>query len=82
MTKVLGKSRHAYSWEIPFVKYLLAEVHPGSTTILSVMKVEFVKGGKPEYMEKKLRSQIEIDKCQLTCGTWESIHCRRGGKRD
>ena len=28
------------------------------------MKVEFAEGGKPEYPEKKPRSQIEIDKSQ------------------
>ena len=40
------------------------------------------EGGKPEYPEKNPRSQIEIDKCQPTCGAQDSIRVHRGGKRE
>ena len=35
--------------------------------------VDFAEGGKPEYLEKNPRSQIEIDKSQPTCGAQGSI---------
>ena len=35
--------------------------------------VDFAEGGKPEYPEKNPRSQIGIDKSQLTCGVRESM---------
>ena len=40
------------------------------------------EGGKPEYLEKNSRSQIEIDKSQPTYGAWELIPSHGGGKRE
>ena len=40
------------------------------------------EGGKPEYLEKNPRSQIEMDKSPPTCGLRELIPGRRGGKRE
>ena len=42
----------------------------------------FLWGRELEYPKKNPRSQIEIDKSQLTCGVQDSIPGHRGGRRE
>jgi len=44
--------------------------------------VDFAEREKSEYPEKNPRSQIEINKSQVTCGAQESNLGRRGGRRE